>query len=291
MIKLEMLRTFRAVAGHGALAPAAAALGRTPSAVSMTLAQLEAEVGAPLFESDRKNRLTPLGHLVLEESLRATDAFARSLSAIRRYAQSTAGTVRIAAVPSVSITILPGVIARFRCQRPDVLLEISDLDSAEVRRRIAADAADIGIVSTTPDDPTGGEVILRDDLGIVAARGGAIDRALADDPGLGWAALACEPLIANPLCAMVHHPAVVTALSLTRLEARNTTALLSFVRGGLGATILPLSSLTGQETGLIFHAPQSPRQQRDLRKIRAPDRRPNPASQAFWEALGAQAPA
>ena len=41
MIKIEMLRCFSAVARSGNLADAAARLGRTQSAVSMTLKQLE----------------------------------------------------------------------------------------------------------------------------------------------------------------------------------------------------------------------------------------------------------
>jgi len=38
-IKLEMLRTFSVTSAQGTLAGAAAVLGRTPSAVSMMLAQ------------------------------------------------------------------------------------------------------------------------------------------------------------------------------------------------------------------------------------------------------------
>ena len=101
-MRLELLKTFRIVAEQGSLAGAADILGRTPSAISMSLSQLEAELGAPLFETDRKNRLTPLGERVLEESVRATDAYDRSVDAIERHATSLAGTVRIAAVPSAT---------------------------------------------------------------------------------------------------------------------------------------------------------------------------------------------
>ena len=66
-IKLEMMRCFRAVAERGTLAEAAEALGRTPSAVSMTLSQFEREVGGALFEGAGKGRLTPLGRMVLDE--------------------------------------------------------------------------------------------------------------------------------------------------------------------------------------------------------------------------------
>ena len=118
-VKLEMLMVFRAVAEKGSLAGAAEVLGRTPSAISMMLTRLEDDIGAPLFETDRKNKLSGLGQLVLDESSRATDAFSRSIDAIRRHAASVAGTVRVASVPSAVVTVLPRVIAKFREERPD----------------------------------------------------------------------------------------------------------------------------------------------------------------------------
>ena len=284
-IKLEMLRTFRIVAEQGSLTAASALLARTPSAVSMTLAQLEAHIGAPLFETDRKNRLTPLGQRVLEESSRATDAFTRSVEAIGRHAISTAGTVRIAVVPSAAITVLPGVIAAFRHIRPDVRLEISDVDSAAVRRRVKLDAADIGILSATTNDPADGNVILEDDLGIVCRKDGPISQAVAEGLTLSWTLLEREPLIANPLCRLVDHPCVPRLLEACNLEARNTTALLSFVRAGLGATILPRGAVQHQPDELAFLMPMNPIIKRQLRKIRSEDRHFSPAAEVFWYAL------
>jgi DNA-binding transcriptional LysR family regulator len=59
-IEIEMLRCFQA----------AAALVRTPSAVSMMLAQFEDHIGEALFQTARKSRLTPLGDLILAEAQR-----------------------------------------------------------------------------------------------------------------------------------------------------------------------------------------------------------------------------
>ncbi len=154
-----MLRAFRVVAEQGALSRAAKALRRTPSAVSMTLAQLAAHVGAPLFETDRKNRLTRLGELILAETVRATDVFASSTEAIGRLSLSGGGTVRVAAVPSAVATLLPAVIVRFRATHPEVRLEIGDVDSAAVRRRIRFDDADIGILTADADMPGHGIAI------------------------------------------------------------------------------------------------------------------------------------
>lgn len=280
-----MLRVFRTVAEKGSLAGAADVLGRTPSAISMMLAQFEDEVGAPLFETDRKNRLSPLGQLVLDESSRATDAFARSIDAIRRHAGSLAGTVRVAAVPSAVVTLLPRVIADFRAERPDVRLEISDVDSAAVRRRVMLDEADIGIISASSDDPSGGMAILQDDLGIACRPGGPIAVAAEGKESPSWELLQLEDLIANPLCSLVSHPVMAEAVEACNLEARNTTALLSFVRAGLGATILPRSAIDSDQTDLTFVLPVDPRTQRELRKISRADRGLSPAAAEFWAAL------
>jgi DNA-binding transcriptional LysR family regulator len=285
-VKLEMLRVFRLVAEKGTLALAADALGRTPSAVSMMLAQLEAQLGAPLFETDRKNRLTPLGQLVLDESRRATDVFDRSVEAISRHALSTGGIVRIAAVPSATVSVLPGVLTAFCAAWPDVRVEISDVDSAAVRRRVQRDEADIGILSARPGDPADGDLILSDDLGIVCREGGAIHRAHLGQGGTSsWDLMVHEPLIANPLCLLVDDPNIRALLAASNLAARNTTAILSFVRSGLGASILPYDAIAGQPEGVEFFVPSRPIARRELRKVRQEGGRPNPPLEAFWALL------
>lgn len=278
-IRFEMMRSFRAVAEGGSLAAASARLNRTVSAISMTLSQLEAEIGAPLFETDRKNRLTPLGQLVLEESRRATDSFGRSLEAIGRHALSTAGTVRIVAVPSATVTLLPAAIARFRAQRPAVRLEIADDDSAGVQARVQRDEADIGILSGP--DGSGADVVLRDRMGILCHAGGAIAASGRGD----WGVMALEPLIANPLCSLIGDAGVQELVAAATVTARNTSALLSFIRAGLGATVLPASAVPEGASDLAFIAPDAPAVSRALLRCRNPDHRLSPAAQAFWEVL------
>ncbi|WP_347266717.1 LysR family transcriptional regulator [Paracoccus sp. (in: a-proteobacteria)] len=288
-IRLEMLRVFQVVAEQGSLARASAVLGRTPSAVSMMLSQLQESLDAALFETDRKNRLTPFGALVLEEANRALDAFDRSAAAIRRHAKSTAGLVRIAAVPSATIDLLPGVIARFRQLRPDVRLEISDVDTASVRRRIRLDEADIGILSTSAGDRQSGEVIQRHALGIVCRAGGPISAAIAVGQPPAWQMLRLEPLIENPLCHLVDSPVLADLLLHGNLEARNTTALLAFVRSGLGATVLPESAIYHSPEQLDFVIPADPASWRELRKVQSTDRQLSPAARVFWDLIGGQA--
>jgi DNA-binding transcriptional LysR family regulator len=288
-VKLDMMRCFRVVARNGTLAGAAEALGRTASAISMTLAQFEAHIGAPLFETDRKNRLTPLGLRVLEECNRALDAFDRSTEAISRHARSTAGIVRVVAVPSAAITLLPEAIVRFGNDRPDVRLEIGDGDSAEVRRRLLYDNADIGVVSAAAgkeetEDPGLHQVtLLNDRLGIVARVDSAVFGARAE----GWDALLNGPLVANPLNALVEHATVQKLTAASTLFALNTTTLLAFVEAGLGATILPQRVMRDVTGNLRFFAPDLPEAKRCLAMVTSSRRRLPPAAAAFAGILAA----
>ena len=292
-IKLEMLRCFQAVARQGTLAGAAGVLGRTPSAVSMMLTQFERSLGADLFEADRKNRLTPLGLRVLEEADRALGAFDRSVQAMAQHARSTAGTVRLAVVPSVTVALLPRAIAAFRVVAPEVRLEISDGDSATVIRHLHFDEAELGVASGQAGDgsvmksPAGrnapwpgliSEPLCTDPLGIVCRRDGQV-MALGSDAG--WGALKSEALIANPLCAAVDHVVVHAMLAASVLSARNTSTLLALVRRGLGVTVLPRDAVPPDDQELGFLCPQDPPATRDLLLIRSETRALSPAAEAF----------
>lgn len=288
-IKLEMLRCFAAVATTGSLAAAAGRLGRTASAVSMMLAQFETHLGAPLFEGERKSRLTPFGRMTLAEAERAIAAFDGSVAAIGRYARSTAGTVRVAAVPSVSITLLPRAIALFHGRRPDVRLEISDVDSAAVLRRIAADQADLGLASGPIAPGMRSEILLTDALGIVCRADHPIARL---DRPIGWGDLAQGAFLANPLAALVDHPGVRDLVEASHLVARNTTTLLAFVRLGLGATILPRRSVDTSRRGscdgqgdLLFFCPMDPPAERPVHLLQQESGRLDPATDAFRRCL------
>ena len=281
-IKIEMLRAFRVVAEKGALAEAAAALGRTPSALSMMLSQFEAHLSGPLFEGERKNRLSKLGEAVLEEAIRVTDVYDAGLETIRRLDSSIAGTVRVAAVPSVTVTLLPRVIAAFRERRPEVRLEISDLDSVAVRRRVRTDEADIGILTAQDDTDDEGVALWRDRLGIAFAGHGPIDRLVRQMQKPSWLMLRAEPLIVNPLCDLVPSDAARAEIVSSNLTAHNTTALLAFVQEGLGVTVLPERAVGVSNERVQIVVPEDPVVFRTIRMIENRDRRMPPAVREFW---------
>ncbi|HDZ72252.1 MAG TPA: LysR family transcriptional regulator [Aurantimonas coralicida] len=68
-----MSRCFTPVARSGSLAAAAETLGRTPSAASMMLKQFGDNLRSPLFETERKSKLTVLDNFALGEAIREMD--------------------------------------------------------------------------------------------------------------------------------------------------------------------------------------------------------------------------
>jgi DNA-binding transcriptional LysR family regulator len=113
-MKLGQLRSFVAVAETGALAAAARRVGRTPSAVSMSLKQLEETLGGSLFEGERKGRLTPLGEHCLQVARRMVEDHEAGQEEMLRFAAGGDGEVRIAAVPSAACGLVAAALALHR---------------------------------------------------------------------------------------------------------------------------------------------------------------------------------
>jgi len=145
MIKLEALRVFVTVADLGNIRDASDRLGRTASAISMTLKQIEEEIGGPLFETDRKNSLTALGSFMLETGREQIRSFDKAIGTIKDFAQDRIGHLSIASVPSVAANLIPALLPPFVASRPGVAIELFDIDSRNVRMMVETGQADLGI--------------------------------------------------------------------------------------------------------------------------------------------------
>lgn len=236
-IKIEMLRCFREVARSGNLTDAAQVLKRTPSAVSMMLKQFESHLGEPLFETDRKNKLTALGVFVLEQAERELLHFDNTVRVIESYANASHGHVRIATVPSVAGTIMPRVFSRHMGSYDKVSIEMRDMDSKSILHELSRGRIDIGIA--TLQRPAAGldvQLLMTDRYGVVCAP----RHPLAQVAGpVAWPALDGVRLIANSLSEGIAHEASRALHDAAPFSAHNLTSLMGMVRANLGVTILP----------------------------------------------------
>lgn len=236
MIKTDMLRAFAAVARAGNLLDGAAAINRTPSAVSMTLKSLEEHLGQPLFEPGRKNRLTPLGAFTLEVAERELQHFAKTVRSLEDFAGAQTGEVRIAAVPSFASAALPEIVLEFQRRHSAIRLDIRDMDSASIWRALEREQIDLGIVSDAKPHPDFERTQLSEDIFGLVVRD---DHRYAGKSSLAWKSIEPMPMIVNPLCEPIDVPHLQLALSRAKLRVHNTTTLLAMVRARLGVTTLP----------------------------------------------------
>ncbi|KZL02618.1 HTH-type transcriptional regulator CynR [Pseudovibrio sp. W74] len=283
-IKIEMLRCFVAVARTGNLSDAAEVLGRTPSALSMMLKQLEENLGQSLFETDRKNRLSALGSFVLEQAERELYQFDGMVQDIVNFAKAKSGKVRLAAVPSVASTIMPEVIARFLSMRPDVHIELRDMDSASILRELEKDRIDLGIASTQGHATSfHTQTLFSDRFGILCHRSSGL---LQKGQGLNWEDLREERLIANNLSQSIQVPACQRLHAEAGLKVHNITSLIAMVRSQIGITILPDTTTQMLNTDEINFIPLPDTSiQREIQIIRKSETPPSPAAQALEQTI------
>lgn len=244
-IKLEHLRVFVAVAESGAIAEAAEQIGRTTSAISMTLSQIESQIGGKLFDGERKSKLTPLGSYTLQQAKLAVDQHQRALNDIRRFASGEEGLTKIAVVPSVATRLLPSAIDRLRRQLPRLEVDIRDIDSGAIHDVVHAGLVDFGIASLPDDDSLDAEFLLEDSYRLICRQDHRLNQL---NRPVSWSDIDPREFIVNGLCEHIDGPEMQDIAARSNLYMHNTLSILAFVESGFGVTILPALTRPPSET-------------------------------------------
>ncbi|SFK53548.1 LysR family transcriptional regulator [Shimia haliotis] len=249
MIKIDMLRCFSTVAQFGTLSEAALRLGRTQSALSMTLKQLEEHLGARLFETERKNKLTPLGQEVFRLAQQQLRQFDDTVHAIEAASNAPRGLLRIASIPSAASLALPDAIAALMQTHPHLKVDLRDMDSEMVAEAMLHGQADLGITSRRqPLTGTRQEVLFEDSFGLLCG----VKHPLAGQENPTFEDVFGANFIRNNLCDHIEHNAVKAALQNANLTVHNTHSLIAMVRTHEWVTILPQSVARALPSELTF---------------------------------------
>lgn len=236
-IKLEMLRCFCTVVQTGNLAEAADRLGRTQSAVSMTLKQLEEHIGKRLFRGERKNQLSPLGEQVFRLALKQVRLFDETIESIGTAARASQGMIRIASVPSVATIVFPAVLEHMTRAFPGLKIELRDTDTQHVLDALSEGRADIGIGSGYhPLNGVRAVSLFSDRFGLVAASDHPLVTA-ARPPEL--ADVAAKNFVLNSLCLHIQDSGFHEAVAHSNVTVHNTHSLIAMVKTGRWVTVLP----------------------------------------------------
>ena len=120
-----LVRSFLAVLDAGSLMGAARQLGAQQPTLSRHIAELEAQLGAPLFERTGRGVLPTAQALAIADAARqmatSADALARTSTRSR---EATTGTVRITSSEVAASYLLPPVLAQLQQAEPGIQIEL-----------------------------------------------------------------------------------------------------------------------------------------------------------------------
>lgn len=277
-IKLSLLRVFVAVAETGNIQDAADRVGRSPSAVSMTLKQLEVLVGGALFESDRKNQVTELGMYLLETARSQLTGHDRAMASVQAFAKGEIGRVEVACVPSVASHLLPDVIQAFMAKWDRVELDIRDIDTSAVVRAILRGTVELGIAGRPRTSMVTFKPLFHDQLLLVCP---AESRLKKSHGPVSWKSLGEQTILANGIMASSDHPEIQALNAGAKLMVRNTTSLLALIKAGSGVTILPELSIPQGTKGVSVLPLEDGNLKREVGTIHKTGIPLSPAADAF----------
>lgn len=279
MLRLEALRAFVEVADHGNIKDASERLFRTPSALSMTLKQIEDRLGCSLFETDRKSSLTEMGRFLYDQSVVLLRDYDRAMERIEAQSKARSGRLRIASVPSVATMLLPEFLQSFLASRPDLDIELVDTDSTDVRVLVETGQVDLGIAGLAGDTPgLTTQPIFRDPFMLVCRS----DNLLAGKgPVLDWDDLEGEPLIVNEAARSLASDRFQRLAAEARFSVRNVASLLAMVQAGMGVTLLPALATVNLPTALTARPLRDPACMRTVSMHWRTGRVPSPVAQRF----------
>jgi DNA-binding transcriptional LysR family regulator len=120
-----LVRSFIAVLDAGSLTGAARTLGAQQPTLSRHLTELEAQLGAPLFERTGRGVTPTATALAIADAARqmesGADALAQSLASRRA---ATSGSVRITTSQVAATWLLPPVLAALQVAEPGIQIEL-----------------------------------------------------------------------------------------------------------------------------------------------------------------------
>src|SRR5690606_7122112 len=124
-LKMRHLEIFLLMDETGSITATAEALHLTQPAVSHWIADLEKTVGMKLFVRGRKLRLTATGEAFKTYALRTLGEVKRASLQFEAIQSGFSGRIRIGAISSIAMQLLPSAVDSMRIRHPDVQFEVN----------------------------------------------------------------------------------------------------------------------------------------------------------------------
>ena len=256
MLDMVQVKSFVAVASELNFSRAARQLNMTQPPLSRQIRLLEQQLDVTLFErNSRRVTLTPAGLAFLAEAQKLLAQGDAAITATRRAARGSAGSIRIAFVGAATYGFLPLFISAARTLTPQIELDLVQMETAEQLQAINRGDVDLGF-----SRPLSGTHQLQSLCVVREPMMLAIPRAhpLGSRRRPTLEALNGEPIIMfSPQARYLHEKlaALMTDNNITPHIVQSMThsqAILSLVSAGIGLAIVPAATRHACFDNVVF---------------------------------------
>lgn len=290
-ISSRQLQAVLTVAEYRSFVAAAAHLHMSQPALTRSIKRIEDLLGVSLFErTTRSVRLTSAGREFVALAQRMTNDLRIAAQAMREIADQQRGQVILSTIMSIANGPLPQAIATYRRDRPGIEIQLRDGVHGSVLDDVRSGAADFGInyLKDIPDGLTTTR-LGRGSFDLVASRQSPIARSgrhsIRFDDLRDMALVSMPP--ESQTRRVLDATAAIRGIPLTHaVIVSQIPTLLNFVRAGVGAGLVPSTSITGElGDGLVRLAVEDPEITLDIGIVQLAERTLSPAAEGLLSVI------
>ena len=246
-LELRQLRYFIEVAEREHISEAAEHLHVAQSAISRQIANLEEELGTPLFERIGRNvKLTPIGKIFLEHTITALKAIDFAAKQVEEYLDPAKGTIKVGFPTSLASYVLPTVISAFKKEYPDVSFQLRQGSYKYLIDAVKNRELNLALLGPLPpkDEAIDTTVLFSESIHALLPA----THSLAKNEKINLLDLKNDDFVLFPEGYILRKVAVdacrnVGFVPKVTSEGEDMDALKGLVAAGIGVTLLPESSL------------------------------------------------
>ena len=288
-IDFDGIQAFVAIAELGGFSKAAEHLHVTQTALTRRVQKLESYLGLRLLDrTTRYVEVTAVGREFLPQAKAIVSEMTLAVGRLKDMSKNARGSFTLACVPTMASHVLPTVIRRYATAHPGNRIRLIDTSAFEVRDAVLHGQAELGIGVPTDRHPDLAETPLLEEPLMFFCRE---EHALSRMKSVTWSDMRETDLI------------VVSSMTATRVftdyqlakrgislsgayEVQHHATAISLVAAGVGAAILPASTLEeGARPGVCRIPLTNPVVKRKITVLRRKNTTLSPAANAFFDVL------
>ncbi len=241
---LTDMRLFLTVVEQGSLTKGAESMNLALASVSERISGMEASLGAPLLERNRRGiTTTAAGDAFIRHARLILNQVEQMRGELRSYGTGLKGRIRLLSNTAGLAAFLPCRLCRFLVAYPDLSVDLSERPSTEIAVAIAEGRADLGIVADIADlAALETRVIAQDQLVVVVSE----THRISDQRSIAFADVVGEPFVGLSDAALEAHlgerAARLGRQIYYRIQLRRIESVAMLVKSGVGIAILSEAS-------------------------------------------------